>query len=85
MKENQTTCDPCEEMFEQNIDRIVREGEAPLAATHHTREKEVQGGFAGPSAGETQPRPADSSSESMHDDALDHAAQPSNSTDRGPM
>lgn len=46
MKENKDMkCDPCEQNFEQNIHRIVREGKAP---THEQREKkssEVKAAF----------------------------------------
>lgn len=48
MKENkETTCTPCEENFERNIDEMVREGEAPTAKERREREQEVESAFAG--------------------------------------
>lgn len=39
MKENkETTCTPCEEKFERNIDAMVKEGEAPTAKERQQRE-----------------------------------------------
>lgn len=47
MKENKnTTCEPCEENFERNIDEIVREGEAPSARERQQKEEEVKSAFA---------------------------------------
>ncbi|WP_462354664.1 hypothetical protein [Alistipes timonensis] len=47
MKENkETTCAPCEEKFERNIDAMVKEGEAPTAKERQQREQEVKSAFA---------------------------------------
>ena len=47
MKENkETTCTPCEEKFERNIDAMVKEGEAPTAKERQRREQEVKSAFA---------------------------------------
>ena len=47
MKENkETTCTPCEEKFERNIDRMVKEGEAPTAKERRQKEEEVKSAFA---------------------------------------
>lgn len=47
MKENKnTTCEPCEENFERNIDEMVREGEAPSAQERRQKEEEVKSAFA---------------------------------------
>lgn len=49
MKENEkntTACDPCEERFENNIDSLVREGEAPTSQERRKKEEEVKEAFA---------------------------------------
>ena len=47
MKENkETTCTPCEEKFERNIDAMGKEGEAPTAKERQQREQEVKAAFA---------------------------------------
>lgn len=47
MKENKdTTCTPCEENFERNIDNLVKEGEAPTAEERRKKEQEVESAFA---------------------------------------
>lgn len=47
MKENNetTTCDPCERTFEQNINHLVREGEAPSRQERREKEQEVEAAF----------------------------------------
>lgn len=47
MKENEnTTCTPCEENFERNIDEMVREGKAPTADERRQKEQEIESAFA---------------------------------------
>ena len=47
MKENEnTTCTPCEQNFERNIDRIVKEGKTPTAKERQQKEQEVRTAFA---------------------------------------
>ena len=42
MKENKdTACEPCEQNFERNINRLVKEGKAPTPKEH-----EVKSAFA---------------------------------------
>lgn len=43
---NKTTCEPCEQNFERNIDNLVKEGEAPTAQERQEREKEIESAFA---------------------------------------
>lgn len=47
MKENtNTTCTPCEENFERNIDELVKEGKAPAENERKEKEAEVKAAFA---------------------------------------
>ena len=52
-KNNETTCTPCEQNFERNIDEMVQEGKAPTAKERREREQEVKSAFAG-TAGKTK-------------------------------
>lgn len=47
MEENKnTTCEPCEQSFERNIDQLVKEGEAPTAQERREKEQEVESAFS---------------------------------------
>lgn len=47
MKENKnTTCTPCEENFERNIDELVKEGKAPAENERKEKEAEVKAAFS---------------------------------------
>lgn len=48
MKENKdtATCDPCERTFEQNIDNLVKEGQAPSQKERDEKEQEVEAAFS---------------------------------------
>ena len=46
MKEENTTCTPCEQNFERKVDELVKEGKAPTAKEREKREAEVEAAFA---------------------------------------
>ena len=47
MKENKdTACEPCEQNFERNINRLVKEGKAPTPKARQQKEHEVKSAFA---------------------------------------
>ena len=47
MKENKdTACEPCEQNFERNINRLVKEGKAPTPKACQQKEHEVKSAFA---------------------------------------
>lgn len=47
MKENKdTACEPCEQNFERNINRLVKEGKAPTPKARLQKEHEVKSAFA---------------------------------------
>ena len=47
MKENKdTACEPCEQNFERNINRLVKEGKAPTPKARQQKEHEVNSPFA---------------------------------------
>lgn len=46
MKENkETTCTPCEQNFERNIDELVKEGKTPTTGERTKKEAEVKAAF----------------------------------------
>ncbi|WP_295938869.1 hypothetical protein [uncultured Alistipes sp.] len=45
MKENNTTCTPCEQNFENKIDELVKEGKTPTAKAREKKEAEVKAAF----------------------------------------
>ena len=45
MSNDKTRCEPCEQDFRDNIDRIVREGRAPKGSEHDAHEKELKAAF----------------------------------------
>lgn len=45
MNNDKTKCDPCEQNFQDNLNRIVREGQAPKGADHDACEKELKTAF----------------------------------------
>ena len=45
MSNDKTRCEPCEQDFQNNIDRIIREGRAPKGSEHDAHEKELKAAF----------------------------------------
>ena len=45
MSNDKTRCETCEQDFQNNIDRIVREGRAPKGSEHDAHEKELKAAF----------------------------------------
>lgn len=45
MKDEQTTCTPCEQNFERKVNELVKEGEAPDAEQRAKKEAEVKAAF----------------------------------------
>lgn len=43
--ENNQQCEPCEQQFENNVDKIVNEVEGYTPSDHKARQKEVDGAF----------------------------------------
>ena len=45
MKDEQTTCTPCEQNFERKVNELVKEGEAPDTKQRAKKEAEVKAAF----------------------------------------
>lgn len=45
MNNDKTKCDPCEQNFQDNLNRIVKEGQAPKGVDHDACEKELKTAF----------------------------------------
>lgn len=45
MKDEQTTCTPCEQNFELKVNELVKEGEAPDTKQRAKKEAEVKAAF----------------------------------------
>lgn len=50
--ENNQKCDPCEQQFENNVDKMVNDVEGYTSSDHKTREKEVDGAFGSKAQGQ---------------------------------
>gem|GEM_PF-313858 len=56
MKENKdTACEPCEQNFERNINRLVKEGKAPTPKACQQKEHEVKSAFGETGRGAKKP------------------------------
>ena len=54
--ENNQKCDPCEQKFEKNVDKMVNDVEGYTSSDHKAREKEVDGAFGSKAQGQGQGR-----------------------------
>ena len=52
--ENNQKCDPCEQKFENNVDKMVNDVEGYTSSDHKAREKEVDGAFGSKAQGQGQ-------------------------------
>ena len=52
--ENNQKCDPCEQKFEKNVDKMVNDVEGYTSSDHKAREKEVDGAFGSKAQGQGQ-------------------------------
>lgn len=50
--ENNQQCEPCEQQFENNVDKIVNEVEGYTPSDHKARQKEVDGAFGNKAQGQ---------------------------------
>ena len=50
--ENNQQCEPCEQQFENNVDKIVNEVEGYTPSDHKARQKEVDGAFGNKTQGQ---------------------------------
>lgn len=66
MNNDKTKCDPCEQNFQDNLNRIVKEGQAPKGVDHDACEKELKTAFGSESNSKkpsTHPASASSTTE----------------------
>ncbi len=55
MNNDKTKCEPCEQDFQDNLNRIIKEGHAPKGPEHDACEKELNAAFGSDDSSAKQP------------------------------